>query len=545
MTSPKKSKEEGGGRNPINVPSQEDEEDILNEVGAERDEETGGLVADEDKVREIGALDPESVRMNRHVRRVADAKRKREKVAFGIEDPIAHYDGLLRVWSNEKIEIRAQNLVTREQHTIKSQPRSGFDLYDTLKAIHGQRDAHEYKIEFVGAQRKEWMGSSRIVMPDARVPGQQPPQYYPPSQGYPPPQASPQPQAPTFVMPPPGTDPMQMVQQMFEMFRRFQTEMMPPTPPAHSPQPNITPTLPPMPQTSDPAAMMNWMQQSFEIFQRMQSAAAKGLTPQPQIAPQAQPQSGPTGMPQFPPPPGTAWMYYIPPGASTGGWVAQPIGTGGAEPQRQSPFQRPQYYPQGDPNDPRRGYSPPYQQRPPERVRSPAQMFRESISSARELYNTAQELNDMFSGGGGRSGSEHEISEDNDSSVEIIDVDGKFKYAKNRETGAISWAETGIMVVPPVLKWLGEQNEKIQTARQERQRPQPQQRRQQALPPGFVEVDENYRPPKGFVAVPVDQIPPQQEHDLPEPPANVPPAIDEEQEAPHPAWGAPEIPQTG
>jgi hypothetical protein len=535
-----KKREDREGRNALNVPAQEDEADIVDEVRAEQDEETGELSADAERVREAGALDPASVRQNRHINRVADKKRKGEKVSFGIDDPIVLYEALNKVWPNDKVNVHAQNLVTREVHIIRSHPRSGADLYELLRAIHGPREAQEYKIEFRSASRQEYLGIARLTMPDARPSGQQgqpsyyqpPPQYSPQSPAA---QAAPVPQpTPTFVMPPPGGDPMAMVGQVFDLFQRFQAQMAPQAQPQQ--HPNVPNVLPPPPQTSDPAAMMNWMQQAFGIFQQMQ-LAARGQ-PQPQAQPQAAPPSGaPMGMPPFQPPPGTTWVYV-----PNAGWVAQALGVGvgssGAPPQR-SPFQRPAYYPQGDPNggappqDPR---YPPYGQRvAPER--SPIQAFRESVSMMRDARNVAQEFSDIFGGGGGPE--PPEVAEDDDDSpIKIIET-GHGKLAVNRSDGALRWAETGLMLLPDVFKWIGEQHDKIQTAQRQKQQPAPPRR---VLAPGYVEVDQNYVPPKGYVAVPIEAT----QDELPEPPPNVPPAIDEqEEEQQRPAWGAPVIPQNG
>lgn len=539
-----KKREDREGRNALNVPAQEDEADIVAEVGAEQDEETGELEADIEKVRELGALDPASVRQNRHINRVADKKRKGEKVSFGIDDPIVLYEALNRVWTNDKVDVHVQNLVTRELHIIRSHPRSGADLYELLRGIHGPREAQEYKIEFRSASRKEYLGLARLTMPDARPSG---------PQGQPPPQYAPQaaPQAPTFSQPPHGTDPMQMVQQVLDVAERLRVQMTPaaaqPTPtapafvmpqPGNDPMqtvqqvldiaerlraqmtPSQAPLPPPPPASSDPTALLNW---ALQAVQRLQPAP-QVVQPQPQAA-------GPVGMPPFPAPPGTTWMYAPGPNGSLGGWIAQPLaqalGAGGP-PQQRSPFQRPPYYPQGDP----RGVPPYAQQRQPER--SPIQAFRESVSTMRDMRNIAQEFTDVFGGGG--SPEPVEVAEDDDDSpIKIIET-GHGKLAVNRSDGALRWAETGLMLLPDVLKWVGEQHDKIQTAQRQKQQPPPR----RVLAPGYVEVDQNYKPPPGYVAVPVEQ-------DLPEPPSNVPPAIDdrEQEEEPRQAWGAPVIPQNG
>lgn len=541
---------ENEGRNPRTVPSQEDEADILEEVEAEQDEETGQMMASEEKVRELGALDPESVRRNRHVASVADKKRKGEKVSFGIEDPIAHYDAILRVWSNDKVEIRVQNLVTREQHIIKAQPRSGGDLYKLLEGIHGQRDLAEYKVEFVGALRKEYIGNARIVMPDARVPGQQGVWHTPQPQQAPQGPA-PAPQVPTFAMPSQGGDPMQMVQQVLDIADRLRMQTAPSVQAAPAQPPPMAPgdpmqmvqqvldiadrlrmqaapaqqpqaPLPPPPPASDPTALLDW---ALRVVQKLQPQAVQhqAVQPQPQIA-------APTGMPPFAPPPGTTWVYV-----PNAGWIAQAlggaVGVGGEPPPRRSPFARPEYYPHSDPRDPR--HTPPQ----PQRQQSPAQAFRDALSTARELHNVSQQFSAVF--GGGEAPDTSEVAEDDDSPIKIIDT-GHGKIAVNKSDGALRWAETGLMVIPGVLKWMGEQHDKIQAARREQQE-QRQRPPAQRLPPGYVRVDEHFKPPPGFVPVPVA------EDELPEPPVDMPPPVasEEGRQAAPPGWGAPTIPQNG
>jgi hypothetical protein len=96
------------------------------------------------------------------------------------------------------------------------------------------------------------------------------------------------------------------------------------------------------------------------------------------------------------------------------------------------------------------------------------------------------------------------------------------------------------------MKWAAEQREAIMKANAERQPPKPQ------LPAGYVEMGPDYRPPPGFVAIPVDPAtiaqPPQQ-HGLPPPPAEMPPPITQPQVRPletppdpRRAWGMPTLP---
>jgi hypothetical protein len=89
--------------------------------------------------------------------------------------------------------------------------------------------------------------------------------------------------------------------------------------------------------------------------------------------------------------------------------------------------------------------------------------------------------------------------------------------------------------LPDILKWIGDQRVELRKAKDEDRK-----RQQQQLPPGYVMAGPDYQPPEGFVAVPVDQIPPQTQDSLPEPPAEMPPPISEPAPAPSKkAWGMP------
>ena len=376
------------------TPAQQDEADILAEAGAERDESSGELLVDEAKILELGAVDAASVRENRRLDDIVDKKRANQKdVPFNTGDLLTQYETLIRYWPANTLDISVKRMTgTPVQQVITSRPRSGAELYEAIKVIHGNYGEAEYEVKFLDTNRKQYRGTSRIVMPDTRVPsqqGQQPPMnapYYPngaPQQGYPPqpafgypqqpqqqqtqqpqpaPQPMPQPQHPVVVQAPAGPDMSSMIGAMRELFGIFQS-MQPPAPPApaqpvYAPQPVYAQpheqqpvAMPPMPPPgADMATMMDWTRQMFGIFQSMQppapaqaapapAAPTRGHMPRHAEQPVASPMTGMMGMPPAQPPPGMIFVPGI-------GYVAFDALMRAINPQQEQPAPRAPYRPQ-------------------------------------------------------------------------------------------------------------------------------------------------------------------------------------------------------
>jgi len=568
----------GGGQdaNP-STPVQQDESEIIEEAGAVQDEELGALVTDEDRIRALGAVDADSVRENRRLDNIVRKKRGGVKdVPFNVSDVITKYDTLIKFWPVNTIDITVIDLTgNNATHTIRSRPRSGMELYDAIMQIHGQSAEAKYEIKFFDSNSKEFRGTGQITLRDARPPTPQqgqpmqypPPGYppgYPPPQGYPPqgyppqmypqqpPQAAPQgaqpaqqqPAAPpqVFVQPPAGPDPMAMMNSVFEMFQRWQQQMSPQQPMMAAQPPFVPP--PPPPPGADMNAMMAWASQLFEMWQKMNPNARGAVhhhAQQPQMPPMMN--AAPMGMPAMQPPPGTTWMYVPGPGGSTGGWIAQPmgggvgVGGGGAGPTG-SPYgqQRPPYFPG------RGGPPPPHM--PPQREKTAAEQWREAITTVKSAFDMVQEMNELMPGAaqGNAGAAQQEAPDDDDSPMRIVET-GPVKLAINKEDGTLRTWESGLINLPDIFKWAGEQYDKVRKAQQEEQRRQQQPRR--VLPPGYVEVDADYKPPPGYVAVPVDPntIPQSAQQGFTPPPTNIPPPI---QSAPgKTTWEAPVIPGQG
>jgi hypothetical protein len=497
--------------------TQQDDADILVEAGAERDEETGDLVVDEETVRELGAVDATSVRENRRLDRVIQKKREGKKdVPFNTKDPIVIYGSLLRYWTPDSIDITVKRLLGGA--TTMPKPINGAALYDAVVYFHGQHAETEYEIKFTTSGR--YLGTGRITIPDTRPTGQQgqsvqqpyypnggaPPGY---TQVAPPPwQPPPQQQAttPTMQATPSASDQMAVMSQMFELFQRMQAAKAP------QPQFQVPPTgvAPP----TDPAAMMSQM---FEMFQKMQGQVVAAPV-QPQFVAPPQPAPPPPPQPVVDPMAMMTQMFDL-------FQKMQSSMRSAAEP-GPSAFRRPQYDASHREGGPPRYQGPPGPPQAPQRQPTMAEQFRESIGVVRSAMGVVQEMESMLPG------REQESpglpADDDDSPVRVIDT-GPAKIVVNKSDGSTRIWETGMANMDKIFKWVGEQHEVIQKAHAAKQQPQRQQ-----LPPGYVEVGPGYTPPPGYVAVPVEE----QQEDLPPPPANVPPPVSQRA-----AWGAPTVPE--
>lgn len=549
------------------TPAREDEEDILAEVGGEREEETGDVLVDEDKIREMGAADAASVIENRRIRNAVSKKKTTDKGArFNAGDLLTQYDVAVKVWTSGTMGITVRRLTGSEvTHTITTRPRSGEELYDAIMAKHGESEEALYEVRAVDSKTKEFRVNGRITLPDTRpkqqqqgqpmnpfypngMPQQQQPGYYPQQQqGYPPqqqqpapqqqqPQATPAPQQPpqVYVAPPPAFDPssmMGMMQEAFRMFQQVQASAQPPTPPPvqqfqYPPQAPTQPQMPPMPSPSaTPQEMMAWMQDAFRMFQSMQAPQQPAQNPPaPQAAPQASNPMGMMGMMGAPPmqaPPGMVWT---PIGLVPLERLVQAMNGGSSqEPPRRGPMHRSAaapYYsdqephreppPQGYGGPSAHRYAPPPQQQhqQPQQPLTPAEQFRAATSVIRTAVDMVREVEDLMPGGL-RQQEEYAppqaSEEDEDSPVRVMDA-GSGKLIFDKKGGGLRLMDTTFANMDKIFKFVGEQREQFQQhqdARVRREQAQQQQPRRQ-LPEGYVEVGPNYQPPPGYVAVVVD-----------------------------------------
>lgn len=557
------------------MPSQEDEADILAEVGGERDE-GGELLVDEETVLAVGAVDAASVRENRRMEAAVNKKRGGAKhVTFNTDDLLTKYEELIKTWGGAStLDVSARRLTGPEvTHSITSRPRSGAELYAALKEAHGQYEEAKYEVKFWDVNQKQYRGTGRITMPDTRPaaaqgqpmtypPNGAPPPGYPgyqpgyaPSQpafGYPSPPAQAAPPQypatpPAVQIMPPSFDPnsmMTMMNEMFSMFQRMQPPPQPPPPQVQFPHFQVPPAMPPMPPPqASMAEQMAWMKQMFDTFQQLQQgvqAPARAAPPQP-VAPAPAPAPAPSPASSMAEMMGmmTMMLEFVqkmqPP-------APRQLGPG-------SPFrggQRP-YYPQGE--DPRaeaaRGpYTP---QQAPQRPPTMMEQFRESMGTLRAASGMIQEMESLLPG---REQQEAVVQDDDDDSpIRVIET-GPVKMVINKSDGSTRLWETGLANADKVFKWVGEQHEVIQRAHAARHpQQQPQQQQRQQLPSGYVEVRPGDQPPPGYSFSPPIDTSGQEvaQSPLPPPPDHVPPPIQTTPQVPQqrPAWGPPTIDDQG
>ena len=516
------------------TPAQQDEADIVEEVGAvpSDDGPEGELVADLESIRKIGAVDSDSVIENRRLKTIVDKKRSNVSgVAFNAGDLFTKYETLIKIWPANTIDINVKRLTGDPiQQVITSRPRSAPELHAALLTIHGQHEAAKYEVKLFDNNSKEFRGNAQIVLPDTRPATQQgqPPMNFPNQvpPGYPPgyvpgwSQAQPQTQ-PTVQVMPQAFDPnpmLTMMEQMFRMFQQMQASAQPPSQPA--PQPAST-TIPPMPPpTASPAEQMAWMQQAFQIFQQMQQPVSAPRAPLPAPAPApASPVAGiAETMTLF------QQMFQMfrdmqPPPA----------------PQQREPYRGPRspYYPQGDSNSGPFYPGPGRYQAAPQRPPSVAEQFQDAMATVRTAASMVQQMRNILP--------EQEqpdvgvFQPDKESPIDIIDT-GAAKLIVNKKDGSLRKWETAWANSDRFFKWIGEQREAIQKMNSDQHRAQAQAQRPptRVLPPNYVEVEEGYQPPPGYKAVVVDPSEiPEQSQELPPPPEHVPPPI---QQSP---WGTP------
>lgn len=556
--------------------AQEDEADIVAEVGAELDEESGDLLADAEKIAKIGAVDAESVRENRRVESFVNQKRAgKDGISFNAGDLLSKFEAVVKIWPPNTLDIGVKRLTgTPVEHIIISRPRSASELYRELMTIHGQYEEAKYQIKIVDSNSKQYRANGQIVLPDTRVqqgqpmtaqypqqpgyppqqqpwqppaqqPQQTPPAYPPQPPGAPqPPAQQPAPQAPPQQPPivmqtPQGPNPMDVMQQTFDMFRQMQDTLAA----QQAAQPHQQAPAPQMPQAppTDPTAMM---QQMWDMFQQMVSTQQ-----QPGAVPQAAPQQaanpmaammGMMGAPPIEPPAGTIWVPGF--GFVPLEKMAQVFGGGAAMPQSQGrvPY-RPPTPPGGAP------YTPPAPPAPP---KSAAEQFQEAVGIVQTAVDAVRQVDALIPKQPGATAPAADTKSEDESPVKVMDM-GDAKLLFDKEDGTLRPWETLGANAKGLMDWVAEQREK--RGKEE----ETDEEEDETLPVGYVRVKPGYQPPPGTVAVPVDpsQIPqqpapqaPQQtapaqaapppQQGLTPPPENVPPPM-ESTPPPQRQWGAP------
>jgi len=269
----------------------------------------------------------------------------------------------------------------------------------------------------------------------------------------------------------------------------------------------------------------------FELFRQMQAHAPvppQAPPPPPPPPPPAQqyPAAMPPGVPNAPP--GTMFVPgfgFVP--------IERLMRAIGAEEPRSYGRPREPYYPResGEHSYRAAAAQPPPSPSPPQKTAT--EQFQEALTFIRTAVEAAQEINTMIPGAVGAPSApapESEIIDDGP--VRIVEA-GPAKLAYG-EDNKLRGVDSFVMNLPDIMKWGAEQMDKMRKSVEDDRQRQAAAR----LPPGFVEVGPGYRPPPGYVAVPIESAPQSsQGQGLPPPPADVPPPI----ETP---WNMPTIPES-
>lgn len=519
------------------------EEDILSEIDGDEDPDdpNGPVLIDEEKARELGALDAESIRSNRQNQDIVDRKVSGEKgIPFAEENILLKYEQVIKVWGVQNTSIIVKKLTgNQSSEYITSQPKNASELYTALKLLHGRSEETAYELIYNDSQLKQKRGRGKITLPSTLnepVQGQSimNPYGQPPMPGYPQQQsqqAAPSPPVVQVVSPSPQQAPDQIMKQMLEMMVLMKQHFQPPPPPmpAQPPppsqpqpdmaamfammqqmmqpgsQPPVAPPPPPVPQViayeSQAPDQLMMMKQMFDMFLQMQRAVAP--PPSPPAFREPEPYRGPRAR--------MTEEGYSRPAYS---------------PRPQSDFQDDAYG-----HGPRSPY--PYPPPPPPKPRTATEELRDAVT----LINQVSAITEQNRPQQQQQFEAPDVEDDNP--VRIVEA-GPAKLVLNKDDGSTRMFETAWANAPKIMEWVGEQFNNLQKnaiAAQQRQQPQAAQQ----LPSGYVELTPGYQPPPGMVAIPVDHIP---QDAFPAPPVNLPPPIDAPP-AQRTPWGVPSIPGDG
>jgi hypothetical protein len=421
-----------------------------------------GVELDADQVHKIGAVDAESVQLNRANMRTRARKEAGEKnIVFNDTNGMVKYEGILSMWPPTEMTAFIQRIATDGGPAIDmpgvpcASLRTGAALYDhILRTMHRSSPPATYLIRIRAGTRER--GTFRLNLPDT-LPQQAAPMGMPPMgmqfpwMGYPPPGYPP----PGY--PPPGYD-------------HHTYAPPPPAPPAPAPAPVAAPVPqfqpvmqppPPPPPTSDPAAQA-WMGAMHQMLQQMQHTMAEKLDQRGEMAQlmqrieelrQAQnhPISLPPVMqPAVQPPPGFGAPmnpYGMPPNPYAGlGALPRPPGYPEHLPWPPNPMANPW------------GTPPPYQAPPvaaapvvPEPPADPLDSVRRSVELVGSLATLMERVRGVAPAIGEVTAAA--MVPTRPPTVETVRV-GDVDVAMNPETGDISWMHTLIGVAPKAFSFL-------------------------------------------------------------------------------------------
>jgi hypothetical protein len=535
------------------------EEDIMTELDGEPldpDDPESPIMIDEDKAREMGALDAESVRINRQSKEVVERKIANEKsVPFAEINPLLKYEQVIKTYGLEGISIIVTRLDRQTTETIHTKPKTAQELYTILMALHGRREQTTYDLIFYDSTNQMRRGKSRITLQstiEETPPQVQPmnPHYpfngYPPQPGYAqqPLPVPPPPQQPT----PPGLDVagiMAMQKQMMDMVLAMQRGQ-PIPPPSVQPlpmQPISVPQASPPQGGLDVAGIMAMQKQMMDMILAMQGQHHQPVQqpPPPVQPPLVQQSQSPDIMTMM-----MAMQKQTLEMVLAMQRAASPPARESTPYRDPAPYRGPAYGPRPSPRyteedpdvpayGPRSAYGgPPAYGAPPPKPKTAHEEMRDAVS----LLNMVTKMSDELRGPQQQQQPEYAgVSDDEDDNPVRVVETGKAKIVFDKKTGSARAFETLWANLPELTKFAGEQFNNLQKNAVAAQQQKQQQRQQ--LPPGYVELTPGYQPPPGMVAVPVDHVPGVSGGEqFPEPPANLPPPISSD-EMPKPAWKNP------
>lgn len=153
--------------------TKQDESDIIAEIGATpaNDENADGeLRVEEEKLLEAGAVDAESIRENRRIDQMINAKRGNVPgVQFNIDDIIEKYEVIIKYWPANTLDILVKRLTgTPIQWVIQTRPRSGAELFAAIMERHGRHEEATYSVVVFDTSNKQKRGTGRITVQDTR-----------------------------------------------------------------------------------------------------------------------------------------------------------------------------------------------------------------------------------------------------------------------------------------------------------------------------------------------------------------------------------------
>jgi hypothetical protein len=147
-------------------------DEIEREVVGDVDEDDEGGEAPsipKSRAKEVGAVNAESVQVNRRRKTILDRKRDGEKnVPWGEKDACLLYDDIITAWLPQQILCHVTRISggSRTSWYLQGMPRHGMELYEAVrKQCHGISSEAEYQVAFRDRSGRSERGRGTIIMP--------------------------------------------------------------------------------------------------------------------------------------------------------------------------------------------------------------------------------------------------------------------------------------------------------------------------------------------------------------------------------------------